>query len=117
MGMSNAERQARWRERRNQRQKQLDVTLERLIAKHRKRRPASDGMPYAIRCTPGGLLRDDITFEVIGFASYDEAEAEALRLTRVAYENPRVAGFDFTPIEMPEIDPLLAKSQKRPRAG
>jgi hypothetical protein len=59
-------------------------------------------MEYAIRCTPGGLLRDDTSGKVICFASYAEAEAEALRLTREAYSNPRVAGFDFTPIPMPK---------------
>jgi hypothetical protein len=62
-------------------------------------------MQYAIRCTPGGLLRDDTGEKVICFASYADAEAEALRLTREAYSNPRVAGMemDFTPIPMPEL--------------
>jgi hypothetical protein len=41
---------------------------------------------------------------VICFASYPEAKAKALRLTREAYNNPRVAGFDFTPIPMPKGD-------------
>jgi hypothetical protein len=59
-------------------------------------------MTYAIRCTPGGLLRDEGSGEVIRFASYAEAEAEALRLTREAYSNQRVAGFDFTPVPMPD---------------
>ena len=57
---------------------------------------------YAIHCTPGGLLKDDATGDVICFASYAEAEAEALRLTQEAYSNPRVAGFDFTPVPMSE---------------
>jgi hypothetical protein len=56
---------------------------------------------YAIRCTPGGLLKDDATGRAIPFASYAEAEAEALRLTQEAYSNRRVAGFDFTPVPMP----------------
>jgi hypothetical protein len=63
-------------------------------------------MRYAIRCTPGGLLREDHSDQVITFASYAEAEAEALRLTREAYSNPRVAGFDFTPV------PLLPKNNQ-----
>jgi hypothetical protein len=108
MGMSNAERQARWRERRDQRHAKFIAKLEQLVVKETARaRKARRGMKYAIRCTPGGLLRDDATFEVISFASYNAAEAEALRLTQAAYTNPRVAGFDFTPIEMPETDPLL----------
>jgi hypothetical protein len=59
---------------------------------------------YAIRCTPGGLLTDDSTGSLVTFDSYAEAEAEALRLTHVAYSNPRVAGFDFTPVEVTEGD-------------
>jgi hypothetical protein len=59
-------------------------------------------MAYGIRCTPGGLLRDDTSGEVIRFASLVEAEAEALRLTREAYGNRRVAGFDFTPVGLPD---------------
>ena len=47
---------------------------------------------YAIHCTPGGLLRDGSSGKVICFNSYAEAEAEALRLTRQGYSNPRVAG-------------------------
>jgi hypothetical protein len=50
---------------------------------------------YAIRCTPGGLLRDDRNGRVITFASYAEAEAEALRLTKKSYSNPRIAGFNY----------------------
>ena len=61
-------------------------------------------MAYAIRCTPGGLLTDEATGTVIRFASYAEAEAEAQRLTPEAYGNERVAGFDFTPVPMPEDD-------------
>ena len=59
-------------------------------------------MRYAIRCTPGGLLRDDRTGNVIYFKTYAEAEAEALRLTEAAYGNPRIAGLqaDFTPVEV-----------------
>jgi hypothetical protein len=56
---------------------------------------------YAIRCTPGGLLKDEGSGKVIYFDSYAEAEAEALRLTREAYSNPPVAGFDFTPVLVP----------------
>jgi hypothetical protein len=61
-------------------------------------------MRYAIRCTPGGLLRDDRTGGIIYFNSYAEAEAESLRLTQAAYRNPRMAGLmaDFTPVEAPE---------------
>jgi hypothetical protein len=58
-------------------------------------------MRYAIRCTPGGLLRNEGTGNVIHFDSYAEAEAEALRLTQEAYSNPSVAGFDFTPVPVP----------------
>jgi hypothetical protein len=58
-------------------------------------------MRYAIRCTPGGLLKDEGSGKVIYFDSYAEAEVEALRLTREAYSNPRVAGFDFTPVPAP----------------
>ncbi len=39
---------------------------------------------YAIRCTPGGYVRDDRSGELITFASYADAEVEALRLTREA---------------------------------
>ena len=55
---------------------------------------------YAIRCTPGGLLRDDSTGAIIYFDGYAEAEAEALRLTQAAYANPRIARLqaDFTPV-------------------
>jgi hypothetical protein len=55
---------------------------------------------YAIRCTPGGLLRDDSTGAIIYFDGYAEAEAEALRLTQAAYGNPRIARLqaDFTPV-------------------
>ena len=61
-------------------------------------------MRYAIECTPGGLLRDDRSGQVITFTTYADAEAEALRLTREAYNNPRVAGFDFTPVRWPRDD-------------
>jgi hypothetical protein len=63
-------------------------------------------MRYAIRCTPGGLLRDDSTGNIIYFDSYDEAETEAQRLTRAAYGNPRMASMqaDFTPVEAPDND-------------
>ena len=57
-------------------------------------------MAYGIRCTPGGLLREETSDEVIRFASLAEAETEALRLTKEAYRNPRVAGFDFTPVNL-----------------
>lgn len=57
-------------------------------------------MAYAILCTPGGLLKDDNSGEVIRFASLAEAEAEVLRLTRDAYNNRHVAGFDFTPVQV-----------------
>jgi hypothetical protein len=65
-------------------------------------------MRYAIRCTPGGLLRDNITGNIIYFNSYAEAEAEALRLTQAAYSNPRVEGLktDFTPVAAPDVPPL-----------
>ena len=59
---------------------------------------------YAIRCTPGGLLCEDSTGIVLTFNSYAEAETEALRLTKAAYDNPSVAGFDFTPVEMPAAE-------------
>jgi hypothetical protein len=42
-------------------------------------------MPYGILCTPGGLLRDERSGNVICYGGYAEAEAEALRLTREAY--------------------------------
>jgi hypothetical protein len=73
-------------------------------------------MAYAIRCTPGGLLRNDSTGKVISFASLAEAEAEALRLTREAHGNQRLAGFDFTPVPMPEDTmpaPGGGKSERR----
>jgi len=58
-------------------------------------------MRYAIRCTPGGLLRDESTLNIICFTNYAEAETEALRLTRAAYSNPRLSEMvpDFTPVE------------------
>jgi len=58
-------------------------------------------MRYAIRCTPGGLLRDEGTLNVLYFNSYAEAESEAQRLTQAAYTNPRLGGtmMDFTPVE------------------
>jgi hypothetical protein len=61
-------------------------------------------MPYAIRCTPGGMLRDSSTGKIIHFNSYAEAEAEALRLTQAAHDNPRIGGLDtdFTPVEEPD---------------
>ena len=62
-------------------------------------------MRYAIRCTPGGLLKDDATGNVIDFATYAEAETEAVRLTRQAHSNPRFAGVDFAPVEVPEREP------------
>jgi hypothetical protein len=56
---------------------------------------------YAIRCTPGGLLRDDSTGKTIYFETYVEAETEAQRLTQAAYSNPRLTRIemDFTPVE------------------
>jgi hypothetical protein len=62
-------------------------------------------MRYAIRCTPGGLLKDDASGNVIDFATYAEAQTEALRLTREAHSNPRFAGVDFAPVEVPERGP------------
>jgi hypothetical protein len=59
---------------------------------------------YAIRCTPGGLLKDESTSKTIYFETYIEAETEAQRLTQEAYSNPRVAGFDFTPVEVDTED-------------
>ena len=56
-------------------------------------------MRYAIRCTPGGLLRDESTHDILYFDSYAEAESEAQRLSQVAYSNPRLTGVDFTPVE------------------
>jgi hypothetical protein len=41
-------------------------------------------MRYAIQCTPGGLLRDDQTDNVIYFNSHAEAETEVRRLTQQA---------------------------------
>jgi hypothetical protein len=61
---------------------------------------------YAIRCTPGGLLKDEATDKAISFATYVEAETEALRLTREAYNNPRMAGYEMAP-------PTLKPRQKR----
>jgi len=62
-------------------------------------------MRYAIRCTPGGLLKDDASGNVIDFATYTEAETESLRLTREAHSNPRFAGVNFAPVEVPERGP------------
>jgi hypothetical protein len=55
---------------------------------------------YAIRYTPGdGLLQDESTGGVIYYNTYAEAEEEAQRLTRQAYNNPRIAHLqaDLTP--------------------
>jgi hypothetical protein len=49
---------------------------------------------YVIRCTPGGLLRDN-TGKVICFATRAEAAVEAARLTQEADSNSRVAAVDF----------------------
>jgi len=62
-------------------------------------------MRYAIRCTPGGLLKDDASGNVMDFATYAEAETEALRRTREAHSSPRFAGVDFAPVEVPERGP------------
>jgi hypothetical protein len=62
-------------------------------------------MRYAIQCTPGGLLKDSQSGNVLYFDSYAAAEEEAQRLTREAYTNPRVAGFDFTPVAALEAKP------------
>jgi hypothetical protein len=66
---------------------------------------------YAIRCTPGGLLRDDDSGALITFNSYQAAEAEALRLTRQAYTNRRVAGFDFTPVLVDSAEQIISKGK------
>ena len=70
-------------------------------------------MTYGIRRTPGGLLRDDTRGEVIRFASFAEAEAEALRLTREAYSNPPVAGFAFTPVELRDPRGSMRNAEQR----
>jgi hypothetical protein len=57
---------------------------------------------YVIRCTPGGLLRDDASGRVICFATRAEAAIEAVRLTQEAEDNPRVAGIDFTAVPILE---------------
>jgi hypothetical protein len=59
-------------------------------------------MKYAIRSTPGGLLKDARTGKTITFDAYAKAEAEAQRLTKAAYDNPAIAGMraDFTPVAM-----------------
>ena len=56
---------------------------------------------YAIRCTPGDLLRDESTLNILYFNSYVEAESEAQRLTQAAYRNPRLTGvmLDLTPVK------------------
>ena len=46
---------------------------------------------YTIRCTPGGLLKDENSGEVIYFNSYAEAEAEALR-QKIEAAQPDMAG-------------------------
>jgi hypothetical protein len=59
-------------------------------------------MRCAIRCTPGGLLRDSDTGEIICFSTYVAAEAEALRLTMAAHDKPRLESLeqDFRPVEV-----------------
>ena len=57
---------------------------------------------YVIRCTTGGLLRDDASGKVIRFATRAEAAAEAVRLTQEADSNSRVAGVDFTAVPILE---------------
>jgi hypothetical protein len=56
---------------------------------------------YAIKCEPGGYLRDDASGRVIYFATRAEAATEAVRLTQDADNNPRVAGTEFTVVPMP----------------
>jgi hypothetical protein len=56
---------------------------------------------YVIRCTPGGLLRDN-TGKVICFATRAEAAVEAARLTQEADSNSRVVGVDFTAVPILE---------------
>jgi hypothetical protein len=58
-------------------------------------------MQYAIRCTPGGLLRDDRTDNIITFKTYGEAETEAQRLTQAAYSIVAMQT-DFMPVGVPE---------------
>jgi len=57
---------------------------------------------YVIRCTPGGLLRDDTSGKIIRFATRAEAAAEAVRLTQEADSDSRVAGVDFTAVPILE---------------
>lgn len=54
-------------------------------------------MRYAIRCTPGDLVRDADTGNPVHCGTYAEAEAEAQRLTREARSHPHIAEIDFTP--------------------
>jgi len=56
---------------------------------------------YVIRCTPGGLLRDN-TGKVICFATRAEAAVEAARLTQEADSNSRVAAVNFTAVPILE---------------
>jgi len=58
-------------------------------------------MRYAIRCTPGGLIKDDRSGRVITFASYADAEAEAFRLSQEAY-GTSARGSDFIPVPLPD---------------
>jgi hypothetical protein len=57
---------------------------------------------YGISHTPGGgLLRDD-SGKLVRYNNLADAEAEAMRLTRVSYDNPKIAGVDYTPVELPD---------------
>jgi len=63
-------------------------------------------MRYAISCTPGGLLIDGDSGNVIYFATLAEAEAEARRLTLAADDNPRLDGAEFAAVAAPDAPPL-----------
>jgi predicted lipid-binding transport protein (Tim44 family) len=54
---------------------------------------------YAIQCTPGGLLRDDRSGNVITYASHEDAATEAWELSRDARSKGR--GWEFKPIPLP----------------
>ena len=69
---------------------------------------------YAIRCTPGGMLRDDDSGILITFDDYQAAEAEAQQLTRQAYTNPRISDMqiDFTPVEVDFWDRIIMEKSQ-----
>jgi hypothetical protein len=57
-------------------------------------------MRYMIRCTPGGLLKDEESGNPVTFANYAEAQEEAQRMK----QDPRFKRMDFTPVEATHVN-------------